>query len=256
MGRTGRRRARPRGVGVPAGRRRRAAPLRPRRHRCCTRAGSRRRACSRRPSWPTPRSGWPRSARTTWRRPTRTSTRRSSGCSATSVARSTPAARATTRWRRRSGCTWPTRPPRPARRSPGSHVRSWRAPREEAETSMPGYTHLQRAIPVTVGHHLLAWVEMLERDRARFAFAGDQASASPLGAGALAGSTLRLPAPPNADAQLDRRRRRPRLRARLPVRRAPSSSRTCRGSGRSSCSGRRASSGSRACPRTPPPARR
>ena len=80
---------------------------------------------------------------------------------------------------------------------------------EEAETSMPGYTHLQRAIPVTVGHHLLAWVEMLERDRARFAFAGDQASASPLGAGALAGSTLRLPAPPNAmrnsiDAVADR----------------------------------------------------
>jgi argininosuccinate lyase len=60
---------------------------------------------------------------------------------------------------------------------------------------MPGYTHLQRAVAVTVGHHLLAWVEMLERDRARFAFATGQASASPLGAGALAGSTLPLPAP-------------------------------------------------------------
>lgn len=67
----------------------------------------------------------------------------------------------------------------------------------EAETPMPGYTHLQRAIPVTLGHHLLAWVEMLERDRARFAFAAAQAAPSPLGAGALAGSTLPLPPPPD-----------------------------------------------------------
>lgn len=67
----------------------------------------------------------------------------------------------------------------------------------EAETPMPGYTHLQRAIPVTLGHHLLAWVEMLERDRARFAFAAGQARPSPLGAGALAGSTLPLPPPPD-----------------------------------------------------------
>ena len=79
----------------------------------------------------------------------------------------------------------------------------------EAETPMPGYTHLQRAQPVTLGHHLLAWVEMLERDRARFAFAAEQAEPSPLGAGALAGSTLPLPAPPNAmrnsiDAVADR----------------------------------------------------
>ena len=79
----------------------------------------------------------------------------------------------------------------------------------EAETPMPGYTHLQRAQPVTVGHHLLAWVEMLERDRARFAFARGQAAPSPLGAGALAGSTLPLPAPPGGmrnslDAVADR----------------------------------------------------
>jgi len=79
----------------------------------------------------------------------------------------------------------------------------------EAATPMPGYTHLQRAQPVTVGHHLLAWAEMLERDRARFAFAAAQAAPSPLGAGALAGSTLPLPAPPNAmrnslDAVADR----------------------------------------------------
>ncbi|NUR78108.1 MAG: argininosuccinate lyase [Thermoleophilia bacterium] len=68
---------------------------------------------------------------------------------------------------------------------------------EEANTAMPGYTHLQRAQPVTLGHHLLAWVEMLERDRARFAFAAAQAEPSPLGAAALAGSTLPIPPPPN-----------------------------------------------------------
>jgi len=66
----------------------------------------------------------------------------------------------------------------------------------ETETPLPGYTHLQRAQPVTVGHHLHAWVEMLERDRARLEHAAAAASPSPLGAGALAGSTLtlRLPA--------------------------------------------------------------
>jgi argininosuccinate lyase len=63
----------------------------------------------------------------------------------------------------------------------------------EAETPMPGYTHLQRAQPVTVGHHLLAWAEMLDRDRTRFAFAAAQAAPSPLGAAALAGSSLELP---------------------------------------------------------------
>jgi argininosuccinate lyase len=68
---------------------------------------------------------------------------------------------------------------------------------EHATTPMPGYTHLQRAQPITLGHHLLAWAEMLERDRARFAFARTQAQPSPLGSGALAGSTLPLPPPPN-----------------------------------------------------------
>jgi argininosuccinate lyase len=66
---------------------------------------------------------------------------------------------------------------------------------EDAETPMPGYTHLQRAQPVTVGHHLVAWVEMVERDLARFGTAAEAAAASPLGAGALAGSTLPLPPP-------------------------------------------------------------
>src|SRR5262249_46467099 len=53
----------------------------------------------------------------------------------------------------------------------------------EASTPMPGYTHLQRAQPISVGHHLLAWVEMLERDRERFLFAAGQAEPSPLGSG-------------------------------------------------------------------------
>jgi argininosuccinate lyase len=75
----------------------------------------------------------------------------------------------------------------------------------EAATLMPGYTHLQRAQPVTLGHHLLAWVEMLDRDRARLAFAAQQAAVSPLGAGALAGSTLGLSQPANTiDAVADR----------------------------------------------------
>ena len=65
----------------------------------------------------------------------------------------------------------------------------------EADTVMPGYTHMQRGQPVTLGHHLLAWVEMLDRDRTRFAYAAEAAAASPLGAGALAGSTLPLPPP-------------------------------------------------------------
>src|SRR4029079_15564083 len=50
----------------------------------------------------------------------------------------------------------------------------------EAGTPMPGYTHLLRAIPVTLGHHLLAWVEMLERDRARCAVERGHAKPTPL----------------------------------------------------------------------------
>ncbi|HEX6390320.1 MAG TPA: argininosuccinate lyase [Solirubrobacteraceae bacterium] len=53
--------------------------------------------------------------------------------------------------------------------------------------SLPGYTHLQRAQPVYLGHHLLAYVWMLERDRARLRFAAAQTANLPLGAGALAG---------------------------------------------------------------------
>jgi len=58
---------------------------------------------------------------------------------------------------------------------------------EHADWPMPGYTHLQRAQPVYLGHHLLAYFWMFERDRARFAFAEGQAGSLPLGSGALAG---------------------------------------------------------------------
>jgi argininosuccinate lyase len=57
---------------------------------------------------------------------------------------------------------------------------------------MPGYTHLQRAQPITVGHHLLAHAEPLLRDARRFQAAHDSAGTMPLGSGALAGSTLPL----------------------------------------------------------------
>lgn len=54
---------------------------------------------------------------------------------------------------------------------------------------MPGYTHLQRAQPVRVAHHLLAYVEMFERDRGRVEDAKRRGNRSPLGSGALAGTT-------------------------------------------------------------------
>ena len=79
---------------------------------------------------------------------------------------------------------------------------------------MPGYTHLQRAQPVTLGHHLLAWVEMLDRDRDRFALAADARRAFAARRGCAGGDD----AAAAEGAQLARRGRRPRLRARLPVR--------------------------------------
>jgi len=59
-------------------------------------------------------------------------------------------------------------------------------------TLLPGYTHLQRAQPVSLAHHLLAYLEMLSRDQERFRETRRRAAASPHGAGALAGSTLPL----------------------------------------------------------------
>jgi len=61
---------------------------------------------------------------------------------------------------------------------------------EHAATIMPGLTHLQTAQPVTFGHHLLAYVEMAARDRGRFADARARLNESPLGAGALAGTSF------------------------------------------------------------------
>jgi argininosuccinate lyase len=55
---------------------------------------------------------------------------------------------------------------------------------------IPGYTHLQRAQPVLFAHHLLAWMEMLDRDHARLGDVAERANWCPLGAGAIAGTTL------------------------------------------------------------------
>ena len=63
---------------------------------------------------------------------------------------------------------------------------------EHAATVMPGFTHLQVAQPVTLGHHLLAYVEMAARDRGRFADARKRGNFSPLGAAALAGTAFPL----------------------------------------------------------------
>ena len=60
----------------------------------------------------------------------------------------------------------------------------------DGEILLPGYTHLQRAQPVSLGHHLLAYVEMLGRDLRRMNHVADQANWCPLGSGALAGTTL------------------------------------------------------------------
>jgi argininosuccinate lyase len=65
-----------------------------------------------------------------------------------------------------------------------------RRARTHARDVIPGYTHLQRAQAVTLGHHLMAYAEMLGRDRGRLADAAARAGQSPLGAGALAGSSL------------------------------------------------------------------
>jgi argininosuccinate lyase len=88
---------------------------------------------------------------------------------------------------------------------------------EHADAAMPGFTHLQAAQPVTLGHHLLAYVEMLGRDRGRFADARRRLNECPLGAAALAGTSFPIdraataaalgfdrPAPNSIDAVADR----------------------------------------------------
>jgi argininosuccinate lyase len=88
---------------------------------------------------------------------------------------------------------------------------------EHAGSVMPGFTHLQAAQPVTLGHHLLAYVEMLGRDRGRFADARARLNECPLGAAALAGTSFPIdrdrtanelgfdrPSPNSIDAVSDR----------------------------------------------------
>jgi len=60
----------------------------------------------------------------------------------------------------------------------------------EADTLMPGFTHLQIAQPVTLGHHMLAWFEMLARDAARFRDSRRRVNVMPLGSAALAGTSF------------------------------------------------------------------
>ena len=71
---------------------------------------------------------------------------------------------------------------------------------EEAETIMPGFTHLQTAQPVTLGHHLLAYAEMLERDRTRLADCAFRLNECPLGAAALAGTSFPIDRDMTAEA--------------------------------------------------------
>ncbi|MBU1097935.1 MAG: argininosuccinate lyase [Bacteroidetes bacterium] len=61
---------------------------------------------------------------------------------------------------------------------------------DNIETIIPGYTHLQRAQPISLAFHLMAYVEMLERDKKRFQNVYDEADVCPLGSGALAGTTF------------------------------------------------------------------
>jgi argininosuccinate lyase len=71
---------------------------------------------------------------------------------------------------------------------------------EHADTIMPGFTHLQPAQPVTLGHHLMAYVEMFGRDASRFRDARTRMNESPLGAAALAGSPFPIDRHATAEA--------------------------------------------------------
>ena len=123
----------------------------------------------------------------------------------------TPRARATTRWPPTSRSSR-ARPRWPGPRRP---TRSWRALVDAAERhldwALPGYTHLQRAQPVYLAHHLLAYVWMLARDRERLRFVVDATAALPLGAGALAGVNFATDrgawSPPSSASRASRRTR-------------------------------------------------
>ena len=137
--RPGRARARPGRGCVPPRRRRRAAAVRLRGDRSARAAGCTPPGCSTTASWPRRSRGSRRSRRAAGSSPrTRTSTPRSSVCSARSAGRSTRAGRATTRWRRRSGSTWPTAAARGARpRSPRWPACSSTSPRRRPRRRCP-----------------------------------------------------------------------------------------------------------------------
>ena len=125
-------------------------------------------------------------------------------------------------------------------------------PIEAGDAYLPGYTHLQRAQPVTLAHHLLAHGWALARDVDRLLDCRRRADVSPLGAGALAGSSIPLD-PDGVAADLGlrgpvreqpRRGVRPRLRRRVAVRASRWSASTSRASARRSCCGRPTSSAS------------
>lgn len=71
--------------------------------------------------------------------------------------------------------------------------------REQGENVMPSFTHMQRAQPITVGHELLAYVEMLQRDSERLTDCHTRVNVSPLGAGAVGGTTLPIDREQTAD---------------------------------------------------------
>ena len=71
---------------------------------------------------------------------------------------------------------------------------------EHAATVMPGFTHLQTAQPVTLGHHLMAYYEMLSRDRSRLADARARMNECPLGSAALAGTGFPIDRKATAEA--------------------------------------------------------
>ncbi|MEO0467622.1 MAG: argininosuccinate lyase [Pseudomonadota bacterium] len=71
---------------------------------------------------------------------------------------------------------------------------------DETETVMPGFTHLQTAQPITLGHHLLAYVEMMHRDRARLFDCALRLNESPLGAAALGGTGFAIDRDMTAEA--------------------------------------------------------
>ena len=170
------------------------------------RCGTRRRARRTRPG----RGRAGRRRRSSSSRATRTSTRRSSGPSPRSPV--PPGAKLHTGRSRNDQVATDVRlwcktalarrgPPRrrPAGRAPAS------APCDAGDTYLPGYTHLQRAQPVLLAHHLLAYCWALARDVDRLAAPIERLDVSPLGAGALAGSSLPLdPAFTAAELGFDR----------------------------------------------------